>query len=383
MEGISFVTIKEKLPLYKGEEEALRIEVIHFNESGFQVVAQKGLYKIGDKALYIQPDYCVPDNEYFKEFVRPGGEISKSYLGKIAGVPSRIRAKKFNFSVIKNGQSVYSNGILLPLNVVKEWFGNKAQDLEYLKEQLGVYKYVEPEETTLNNYNRPFPSGVYKTDENNFNNISHEITFPCTLYGTEKIDGSSITLGVINGELIICSRNLQKEIYIKKLVGKRSKTLLEKLFFWKKHDLNVYETVENDDIFVKEGMKILRAVKEFNPNINNFLLRGELNGGGCKGSGNKYNPSSKLPTNIKLFGLDLYVGGIAVRESQENFFNFCCTYGLDTVKLVFCKEFKSSSDVIGECNRYFIENMIEGIVIRDEYNTISAKVMNQEYDSKK
>ena len=120
MEAVSIVTIKEVLPLYKGEEKANNVELIHLEEAGFDIVTQKGLYKIGDKAIFIMPDYCVSDNELFKEFIAPKGDENKSYLGKIDGKPRRIRAKKFN---LHKGDKLplYSNGILLSYYEVGEY----------------------------------------------------------------------------------------------------------------------------------------------------------------------------------------------------------------------------------------------------------------------
>ena len=71
MEAVSIVTIKEVLPLYKGEEKANNVELIHLEEAGFEIVSQKGLYKVGDKAIYILPDYCVSDIDLFQEFIAP------------------------------------------------------------------------------------------------------------------------------------------------------------------------------------------------------------------------------------------------------------------------------------------------------------------------
>jgi len=50
---------------------------------------------------------------------------------------------------------------------------------------------------------------------------------------------------------------------------------------------------------------------------------------------------------------------------------------------VFSKEFNSKEELLSECEEYFKNNMIEGIVVRDLNNTLSAKIMNLEYDSKK
>jgi hypothetical protein len=121
MNPVSIVTIKNKIPLYKGDEQANSIEVIELEEVGFELVANKTLYQIGDKAVYIQPDYCVSDIPLFESFIRPNGNESKSMLGKIEGLPRRIRAKKFTLSKEPNGDPVYSNGILLLYYEVQEY----------------------------------------------------------------------------------------------------------------------------------------------------------------------------------------------------------------------------------------------------------------------
>jgi len=51
MSGSSIVTIKEIIPLFKGEERANAIELVSLEEVGNTVVALKDLYSVGDKAL--------------------------------------------------------------------------------------------------------------------------------------------------------------------------------------------------------------------------------------------------------------------------------------------------------------------------------------------
>ena len=132
MNPVSIVIIKNKIPLYKGDEQANSIEVIELEEVGFELVANKTLYQIGDRAVYIQPDYCVSDIPLFESFIRPNGDESKSMLGKVEGLPRRIRAKKFNLSKIPNGDPVYSNGILLPYNEVKMYL-QQNDDIQFIK----------------------------------------------------------------------------------------------------------------------------------------------------------------------------------------------------------------------------------------------------------
>ena len=398
--AVSIVTVKSKIPLYKGDEQANSIEVIELEEVGFELVANKTLYQVGDKAVYIQPDYCVSDIPLFESFIRPNGDESKSMLGKVEGKPRRIRAKKFTLSKEPNGDPVYSNGILLPLiDVILflkiEKTGGDLYTIN-LTEKLGITKYEEPEPVSKSGLRSgqtegKFPEGIYKTDEENINNlwnhIEKKIGYPVTLVGTEKVDGSSITIGVTPKipEGFICSRNLRKKLTINKIVGRREPNLWEiiKSWFGIKSDLNIYQEMENDDDFVRYGKPYLDTIKTFRGK-QNLILRGELNGGKLKGSGNKNNPASKEPANIKFFGMDkVDINNNAYKLTNEQFKYNSLLLNLPTVKKVFNKEFNSKEELLAECNNYFKTNMIEGIVVRTLDSKFSAKVMNLEYDSKK
>lgn len=401
MNPVSIVTIKNKIPLYKGDEQANSIEVIELEEVGFELVANKTLYQIGDKAIYIQPDYCVSDIPLFESFIRPNGDESKSMLGKVDGLPRRIRAKKFTLSKEPNGDPVYSNGILLPLlevenyckNNKKGWHNSVHWINNSLDKELEITKYEEPEPVSKSGLKSgqtegKFPEGIYKTDEENINNlwnhIENKIGYPLILIGTEKVDGSSITIGVTPKipEGFICSRNLRKKLTIKKVIGRRNKKWYEKLLFWTNPDLNLYTEVENDDDFVRYGKPYLDLL--INSGETNLIFRGELNGGKLKGSGNKNNPASKEQPNIKFFGIDeINDYGEAEKMGVTTFFLRASSIGLPIVKEVFNREFNSKEELLAECNNYFKTNMIEGIVVRTVDSKFSAKVMNLEYDSKK
>ena len=400
MNPVSIVTIKNKIPLYKGDEQANSIEVIELEEVGFELVANKTLYQIGDRAVYIQPDYCVSDISLFESFIRPNGDESKSMLGKIEGLPRRIRAKKFTLSKEPNGDPIYSNGILLPISEVNQYLRDNKMiknDLQIfeieLDKILNITKYEEPEPVSKGGLRSgqtegKFPEGLYKTDEENINNlwnhIEKKIGYPLILVGTEKVDGSSITIGVTPKipEGFICSRNLRKKLTIKKVIGRRNKKWYEKLLFWTNPDLNLYTEVENDDDFVRYGKPYLDLL--INSGETNLIFRGELNGGKLKGSGNKNNPASKEQPNIKIFGLDkINEYGEAEKIPYLLFKTECEKAGVPLVKEVFNKEFNSKEELLAECNNYFKTNMIEGIVVRTLDSKFSAKIMNLHYDSMK
>jgi len=398
MNPVEIVTIKNKIPLYKGEEKADKIELINLEELGFDLIAQKDLYQIGNKAVFIQPDYNLSDIPLFESYIRPNGDESKSMLGKVGGQARRIRAKKFNLSKVPNGDPVYSNGILLPYSEVVGYTGTVILENVDLTAKLGITKYEEPEYTSKGGMKvvgaMKFPEGIYKTDEENINNLwnhlENKIGYPVNLVGTEKIDGSSITIGIKNGEGFICSRNVNKPLTIKKVVDYRKPTIWEwiKSVFGIIPDLKIYEEVENDDDFVKYGKPYLNEIMKHS--MESWILRGELNGGSLKGSGNKNNPASKEKANIKFFGLDKFENNESVKQSDEEFrgvLNYFSappsTLQFEKVKTVFTQTFVSKEHLITTCNKYFKENMIEGIVVRSLDSKFSTKLMNLEYDSKK
>ena len=390
-EAVSIVTIKNKIPLFKKEEQANSIELIELEEVGNTLVAQKDLYQIGDKAIFIQPDFNLPDNSLFESFYRPGGDPKKCLLGS----NGRIKAKKFNLH-IGDGLPVYSYGILLPYQEVHTFLG-RPEKLEHLDltTWLKITKWEEPDESyksgVKGGQSRPFPEGMYRTDEENINNLWNNLTYPIHLIGSEKIDGSSISLYYKNGKAGICSRNLDKPLIITKVTGKRNKTWLEKLMFWTKPDLKLYEEVESDSDFVRIGKPYLNVlIKYCEGNNENLVLRGELNGKGLKGSGNKNNPSINLEPNVTFYGLDYY-NTTTIKAFEENFedtLNYLNDYSngspvFNRCKIVFNKTFNSKEELLTECNNYFKDNMIEGIVVRTLDSKFSAKIMNLVYDEKK
>jgi len=400
---VQIVTIKNKTPLFKGEEQANAIEKIELEENGFSLVAQKDLYKIGDKAVYIQPDYCLSDIPLFESFIRPGGDPKKSKLGS----NNRIRAVKFNLHTGDN-EPVYSVGILLPYHEVYDLLPydgfsyNKEGSLEEtnLVELLGITKWEEPEPTIpggKQSGGRNFPENVYKTDETNINNLwnhlENKIGYPCVLIGSVKVDGSSISIfcDEVSDEYAVGSRNLIKPEKINKTVGYRQPTLwerLKKFFTGYMPDLRIRELVENDDKFIQLAKPYIEAIRSKSASLgmpmSKFILRGEAYGAGWKGSGNKNNPHSKLEPGILFFGVDGYdQNNVAYKLDDDWFRSYMDFLGFESTPVVFDKIFYSREEIEKECKEYFKNNMVEGIVLRTPDSKFSAKFMNDEYDSKK
>jgi len=405
---VSVVTIKNKIPLFRDGIEATSIELIELNETGFEIVSQKDLYKIGDKAIYIQPDYSLSDLEIFHSFTQPNGDPKKSRLGS----KNRVRAIKFNFNKENKFDPVYSNGILLPYMEVYKSLNPNDKDYPELwnvnlQKELGIVKWEEAEPTkpgVFSGNSSQFPKGLYKTDEDNINNKwkHFESILPNNFVLSKKYDGSSITLWYKDGKCGIASRNQGKPLTFKKVVGRRNKKWFEYLMFWKsKFDLNKYEEVSNDSDFVKYGKPYLDLLKFYCENIKlkGLVLRGELCGQGSKGSGNKNNPEKNTPTDIYFFGVDYWNDNECERGDEEQFnltidhlneisgmnnsnvlFKRCKTIGDNCINIHYIE---SKNQLVNICENYFKENLIEGIVVRSTDGKFSSKYICNEYDSKK
>ena len=386
--GCKIVTIKEIIALFKGEEQANAIELVSFEEIGNQVVAQKGLYRSGDRVLFIEPDYCLSDNPIFQEYLTPGGDPKKCKLGRT----NRIRAIKFNLHT-GNSLPVYSYGILLHSDDVQKHANLLLNEETDFDEALGITKYEEPEPFAQGGKKGatcPFPQSMYQTDEVNINNLINDVKFPTYIIGSEKVDGSSITIWYKDGKSGIASRKLGRPLKYKKITGYRKANIFLKLLkvFGYKYDGKIIKTVESDDQFVIAGKPYLEKLEDYCKRGSvNIVLRGELVGKGCKGSGNPNNPKAKEESHIEFFGIDDYSKHAAKLQNSE-VKRIAEELGLQLVKEYFQKEFNCKEELLQECQKIFDDEqkngrIIEGIVLRNPTSTFSCKLMNMLYDSKK
>jgi RNA ligase (TIGR02306 family) len=181
----SIQTIKDIQPI----ENADSIEVASI--LGWKVVVLKNQFKVGDKVVYCEIDSLLPDIEIFS-FLKPRGMRIKT-----------IRLK---------GQ--ISQGICFPLSTV-EYFGLLPEDMiegQNVTEAIGVVKHEPPIPACLSGVMKgKFPSFIPKTDETRVQVLQklldkYEGT---NCYITEKIDGSSVTYYLKDGEFGVCSRNME------------------------------------------------------------------------------------------------------------------------------------------------------------------------------
>jgi RNA ligase (TIGR02306 family) len=166
---------------------------------GWQVVVKKGIHKEGDRVVFITIDTIVPKCEW-SEFLADKENPDK---------PIRIKNIKL--------RGEYSSGLVIPMIEFPIQF--EGLDVgDDVTEMLGVKKYIKELPANLSGENDgEFPTHlISKTDEDNGLNdpnlVEDVLSSDNDVVLTLKIDGSSITIVVENGNIIkVCSRNLSKK----------------------------------------------------------------------------------------------------------------------------------------------------------------------------
>ncbi len=177
-------------------EGADRIEVA--SVLGWKVVIKKDEFKPGDLAVYCEVDSFLPVKPEF-EFLR------KSSYKKMSDGTEGFRLKTIKL------RGVISQGLLLPVNALPGYpevppTGTDVSDL------LGIVKYEPPIPAQLaGEVKGPFPGFISKTDEERVQNLIDVLPdySDSLFYVTEKVDGTSITIYLKDGQFGICSRNLE------------------------------------------------------------------------------------------------------------------------------------------------------------------------------
>lgn len=191
----------EKIQSLEPIEGADKIELAKVR--GWNVVVQKDLYEVGSEVIYFEIDTMLPqEDERFESFMSRG--VRTDSEGRTGHVVKTIRLK---------GQ--YSQGLVMPW---KEF----SEELAYLydrrfgtdvSELVGVWKWEPPIPAQLSGKVRGgLPGWVRKTDAERIQNFEDFLPLdPEDFYCTEKIDGSSATFTLKDGDFHVCSRNLDLE----------------------------------------------------------------------------------------------------------------------------------------------------------------------------
>jgi RNA ligase (TIGR02306 family) len=327
--------IKEILPI----EGADRIELAVVD--GWKVVVAKDVqHKVGDLVIYCEIDSFLPIREEF-EFLR---KSSYKKMGDQEGF--RLRTAKMKGQI--------SQGLILPIFVLNPPDTNiYVQPFEGLDvtEMLDIVKYEPPIPANLaGKVKGLFPSFLIKTDEERVQNIAVEYSALCfqskhQFYVTEKLDGSSATFYINNGEFGVCSRNLE-----------------------------LLETENNSFWKVARELKLEENLRALEKNI---CLQGELIGEGIQG-----NPYGIKGQTIRFFSV--YQIDSRTRLGIKDLEDICFMIGLQTVPIL------ESNFILPNT----IEEMLqyaegksalnpkterEGVVVRSLDGTISFKAISNKF----
>ena len=334
--------IKEINPIEGAD--AIELAVV----DGWQVVVAKNVgHQVGDLVVYCEIDSFLPIEPEF-EFLR---KSSYKKMGDQEG---------FRLKTIKlRGQ--ISQGLILPYIVIPIAQFATAADLPEgmdVSEMLGIVKYEPPIPAQLaGKVKGSFPSFLRKTDEERIQNLEKEYT-EWTLsskhqfYATEKLDGSSFTCYIKNGEFGVCSRNM-----------------------------DLLETEDNTFWAVARKLDLENKLRSFGKNI---CFQGEMVGSGIQG--NHYNMKDQTVFFYNIFLIDEreYVGYDEFRNMLFDLdlacvpvlsypFNFPAdsVAALPTVSALL-RSAEGKSVLNDKVER-------EGLVIRSMDRTISFKVISNKF----
>jgi len=177
------------------------IEAVRIN--GWWVVAKKGKYVVNDTVVYCEVDSWIPTA--VAPFLTKPDHFPKEYNGVQGGKLRTVRLR---------GQ--LSQGLVLPLKGFDAYYEGAGKDLFKIGDDvssfLNIQKWEAPEQAGTNRQARGnFPSFLRKTDQERVQNLGGDLerqqgnSFEVTI----KIDGSSCTAYHRNGEVGVCSRNIE------------------------------------------------------------------------------------------------------------------------------------------------------------------------------
>lgn len=303
---------------------------------GWNVVVAKDVgHKVGDWVVYCEIDSFLPIREEF-EFLR---KSSYKKMGDQEG---------FRLKTIKLRNQV-SQGLILPFNILP--LGDTFHEGQDVSEILGIVKYEPPIPAELaGKVKGLFPSFLPKTDEERCQNLTSEyqqwkIQSNHKFYVTEKLDGSSATYYIKDGEFGVCSRNLE-------LLETEGNT------FWK----------------VARELELEHKMASLGRNIS---FQGELIGEGIQG--NPYGIKGQTVRFFNIFNIDQYS-----RVGVDEFVSLM--ERLDLVYVPFLEMDFLLPDTIEEMLEYAEDKSVlnlkterEGVVVRSYDMTISFKAISNKF----
>lgn len=164
------------------------------------VIAKKDGYKVGDLVVFTEVDAWIPHE--LAPFLSKGQD-PREFNG-IKG--ERLRTIKLRGQI--------SQGLILPVSVIPKPLFDMPIILiegEEVTDVLGIQKWEAPIPASLAGLSKGgWPVQIPKTDEERIQNLRKDLPRlnQMTVEITEKMEGSSCTMALIDGEFIVCSRNI-------------------------------------------------------------------------------------------------------------------------------------------------------------------------------
>lgn len=316
-----------------------RIEIAKVD--GWQTVVKKGEFQTGDLCVYYEIDAFLPVREEF-EFLR------KSSFRTMADGSEGFRVK-----TIKLRGSI-SQGLIMPFTqeLSDDIFETSLPPDDLigydLTAMLGVKKWEVPIPAQLSGIQKgDFPGFIRKTDEERVQNLAddYEELSEQRYYVTEKLDGTSGTYFIRDGEFGACSRNIE-------LVETEHNT------YWRIARL----------FNMKERMEDLKG---------NFAIQGEIIGEGIQS--NLYHQTGQTIRIFNIFDIDKYEYVSFKRMKQMT-----AMMGLEMVPIL-DEDFElppSLEDLLEYASApsaMHHDTIREGIVIRSHDMKTSFKVISNDF----
>lgn len=321
---------------------------------GWHVVVRKDEFKVGDLCVYFEVDSLLPVMPEF-EFLASQG-TKKSYTDGKEYEGYRLKTIRLKGQI--------SQGLCQPLSIldgkkypedirenpVYEW--KEGMDVTPI---LNVVKWEPAIPANLAGQVKGFfPAFIPKTDETRIQTVPEvlEKYKDVEFYVTEKVDGTSCTIFFKDGELNVCSRNLNL----------------------KEDDKNTYWKVANE-------LKLKEKLETIAPNI---ALQGELVGENIQ--------DNKLKlTGHKILFFNAYDMDKGAYLNYQEFVDMCNKLEISTVPLVVknYKILKTVDEMVTFATRTSEINpevLVEGVVLRpmvemkdEDLGRLSFKVINPEF----
>lgn len=332
---------------------------------GWNVVIKKGEFSVGDLAVYCEIDSWIPNT--LAPFLSKGQE-PREYNG-VKG--ERLRTVKLRGQVSQGlllNPTVIHESAASPNNRVFFNFSNRwavgicenDDGDQYTKfffegddvsELLKIQKYEAPIPAQLAGEARGvFPGFIPKTDQERIQNLTREFadwkTLDFTWEVTEKLDGSSMTVYVMDDDVGVCSRNL-----------------------------NLRESDTNSLWRVARATNLIEKIKSTGRNL---ALQGELVGEGIQG--NRYKVKGQ-----RFFLFDIYdiTRGDYLSPRERN--ELATSLNIDHVPVLDATRFINTDTVESLLNEAEAKSVLcpsaerEGVVFKSNQMKESFKVISNKF----